>query len=151
MHRKTKWGGFILGLGLMGALDGIIFHQILQWHSVYMDTDHQGKLLSDGLFHIFATALMVVGAVILWSSDRPSRPYGGMYLTGWILLGCGLFNFTEGMINHQILQTHHVKPGDPNELAYDLAFLASGILMAVIGWLLQRSSKRKGSSYSLNV
>lgn len=139
--KKTKWGGFILGLGTMGSLDGVIFHQILQWHSVYMDTDKQGKLLSDGLFHVATTILMVIGAYILWKADKPYRPYGASYLIGWILIGAGVFNFTEGLINHQILELHHVKPGDPNELAYDLAFLASGLILAGIGWLLRRNAK----------
>lgn len=139
--KKTKWGGFILGLGTMGSLDGVIFHQILQWHSVYMETDKHGKLLSDGLFHVATTILMVIGAYILWKADKPYRPYGASYLTGWILIGAGVFNFTEGLINHQILELHHVKPGDPNELAYDLAFLASGLILAGIGWLLRRNAK----------
>lgn len=138
---KTKWGGFILGLGTMGSLDGVIFHQILQWHSVYMETDKHGKLLSDGFFHVATTILMVIGAYILWKADKPYKPYGASYLAGWILIGAGVFNFTEGLINHQILELHHVKPGDPNELAYDLAFLASGLILAGIGWLLRRNAK----------
>ena len=32
---KLFLGAFLLGIGLIGMLDGIIFHQILQWHSIY--------------------------------------------------------------------------------------------------------------------
>ncbi|KKO55184.1 DUF2243 domain-containing protein [Paenibacillus sp. DMB20] len=144
--RRTRWGGFILGLGIMGSLDGIIFHQILQWHSVYMETDRHGKLLSDGLFHIAATLLMIWGALLLWQADKPRKPYGMPFLLGWIFIGGGVFNFTEGLINHQILQVHHVKPGDPNELAYDLAFLASGLIMAGIGLWLRRPNNASAQS-----
>jgi uncharacterized membrane protein len=50
-------------------------------------------------------------------------------------MGAGLFNFVEGLIDHQILGIHHVKPGS-NQLAWDLAFLASGVLLIAVGWIM---------------
>jgi uncharacterized membrane protein len=62
-----------------------------------------------------------------------------------LLLGAGLFDFIEGIIDHQILGIHHVKPG-PNELAWDIGFLALGATLAIIGWILLRSGQKESSS-----
>lgn len=134
-------GSFILGFGLLGALDGIIFHQLLQWHSVYMNTDHHGQIISDGLFHTLTVIALVIGAVMLWLAGRPGDvEKGKRLLISGILIGGGVFNAGEGLINHHILQIHHVKQGDPNELLYDLAFLASGFMMLAIGLYLRQQA-----------
>ena len=52
---------------------------------------------------------------------------------GWMLVGWGLFNLVEGVIDHHILQIHHVRAG-PNELAWDIAFLAFGAVLLMGGW-----------------
>lgn len=35
--RRLTIGGLLLGLGLGGFVDGIAFHQILQWHHMLSD------------------------------------------------------------------------------------------------------------------
>jgi uncharacterized membrane protein len=65
----------------------------------------------------------------------------GTAVFGGVLLGWGLFNFVEGLINHQILGIHHVRPG-PDQLLFDLGFLASGLLLVGVGILIYRSSSR---------
>jgi uncharacterized membrane protein len=57
-----------------------------------------------------------------------------------MLVGWGLFNLVEGVIDHHILQIHHVRTG-PNELAWDLAFLAFGALLLAVGWAVSRLDK----------
>lgn len=37
-------------------------------------------------------------------------------------MGAGVFNLAEGLIDHHILQIHHVRFGSPNEHVYDIAF-----------------------------
>jgi len=54
-----------------------------------------------------------------------------------MILGWGLFNLIEGVIDHQILGIHHVVEGS-NPLPWDLAFLALGGLQILVGWLLAR-------------
>jgi uncharacterized membrane protein len=61
-------------------------------------------------------------------------------LWGWILVGWGLFNLVEGLIDHQILGIHHVRSG-PHQLWWDMGFLALGALLVLAGWLLQRGGK----------
>ncbi len=137
-------GSFILGFGFLGALDGIIFHQILQWHSVIMDTTRTGQIVSDGIFHLAVSIALVLGGILLWLAGKPTDIAKGVRdVLGWFLIGGGTFNLVEGIINHHILQIHRVKPDDPNAMMYDLAFLASGVLLILIGMTFKRRSHKK--------
>lgn len=137
-------GSFILGFGFMGAMDGIIFHQILQWHSVIMATNRTNQIVSDGIFHLAVTITLVGGGVLLWLAGNPTTITKGIKLLfGWFLMGCGSFNVIEGIINHHILQIHRVKPGDPNALVYDFAFLALGLLLFIVGYFIRRIKLEK--------
>lgn len=148
-RKLINTGSFIFGFGFLGALDGIIFHQLLQWHSVYMATDRTGQIMSDGIFHFAVTITLIIGGVLLWLAGNPSNLSKGVrLLVGWFLIGGGVFNLVEGIINHHLLQIHRVKPGDPNALAYDLAFLASGLLLFIIGYLIKQRKDRQSSPIS---
>jgi uncharacterized membrane protein len=59
---------------------------------------------------------------------------------GALLLGWGLFNFIEGLLDHQLLALHHVHPGQ-NELAWDMAFLLFGVAQIATGTALIRAAK----------
>jgi uncharacterized membrane protein len=60
--------------------------------------------------------------------------------------GWGLFNLVEGLVeglvDHQILGVHHVRDDLGAPLSWDLAFLASGVLLIAVGWLLHRRGVR---------
>jgi len=43
-------------------------------------------------------------------------------MIGYLLIGWGLFNDVEGIIDHYILQVHHVRPG-PDQAFWDFVFL----------------------------
>lgn len=145
-RKLMNTGSFILGFGLLGAVDGIVFHQLLQWHSVYMNTHRHGQIITDGLFHTFTVIALLVGAVLLWKAGHPKDiEKGNRMLLSGIFMGGGVFNLVEGIIDHHILQIHHVKQGDPNQLAYDLAFLASGAILLFIGILMRRNAEDRDS------
>ena len=154
MTKKTKKGlinigSFVLGFGFVGSLDGIVFHQILQWHSVIMATDRPGQIASDGIFHLAVTITLVLGGILLWIAGNPtSLSKGVRLLVGGFLIGGGTFNLVEGIINHHILQIHHVKPGDPYMQMYDLGFLLVGLLLVVIGSYIKRSGKSQATTLS---
>jgi uncharacterized membrane protein len=133
---KNWFGAFLLGMGVIGMLDGIIFHQLLQWHSTNMHTDRQHQIVSDGFFHLVVTVITFWAGIVLWNSDPMTdlSTRKRMFASG-LLMGAGTFNFLEGIINHHLLQLHHVRPG-PNEFMYDLAFDASGIIMIILGFAL---------------
>lgn len=145
-------GSFLLGFGFMGSMDGIIFHQLLQWHSVVMDTTRSGQIISDGLFHFAVTIALVAGGFILWLAGNPlNQKQGIKQVISWFLMGTGLFNLIEGIINHHILQIHRVKPGDPNALFYDIAFLVLGAILFMIGLYLKKGADRDTDGESIHV
>lgn len=135
----------LLGLGLGGFFDGIALHQILQWHhmlSAHTPPDSLTNLelntLADGLFHASTWVLTSIGLFLLWSAVRRGAGLGWNRLIGGLLAGWGAFNIAEGLIDHQLLGVHHVRPG-PDELLYDIGFLAWGAVMLGFGiWLLRR-------------
>jgi uncharacterized membrane protein len=137
----------LLGIGLGGFFDGIVLHQVLQWHhllSAHVPPDSVANLelntLADGLFHAAAWVVTVVGVFLLWGETRRGGWLGWSRLIGGLLAGWGGFNLAEGIVDHQILGLHHVRPGS-DQLAYDLGFLAWGAAMLVAGVLLLRVSE----------
>lgn len=141
--------GLLLGLGLGGFLDGIVLHQILQWHHMLTSEGSypmstvaglEANTLADGVFHASTWILSAVGVWLLWRAARLHGGVGpGRVLAGWMLFGWGLFNVVEGLVDHHILGIHHVRTGE-SELAWDLGFLAFGASLLIGGWLLTRSS-----------
>ena len=145
--------GILLGLGLGGFFDGIVFHQILQWHHMLSSvrpantvSDLELNMLWDGLFEASTWLLTVVGLVLLWrAGQRDDVSWSSNTFVGSLLVGAGLFNFVEGLIDHQILGIHHLKPG-PNELAWDIGFLASGIILVALGWILLQAGQQESTT-----
>ena len=151
--------GIILGVGLGGFVDGILLHQVLQWHHMLTstDSDHIGlpfypadtvpglevNTLADGLFHGVAWLAVVVGLGLLYSRVRQARPrvWSWRALWGWMLAGWGLFNLVEGLVDHHLLGIHHVRSG-PHQVWWDVGFLAFGAALVAGGYLLQRSARR---------
>lgn len=134
----------LLGMGLGGFFDGIVLHQVLQWHhmlSAHTPPDTLASLelntLADGLFHLSTWVLTAIGVVLLWAAVRDGAPLGWHRLVGGLLAGWGGFNVVEGLIDHQILGVHHVRPG-PDELLYDIGFLVWGAAMLIAGVIILR-------------
>ena len=70
-----------------------------------------------------------------------------------MLLGFGIFNLVEGVIDHQILGIHHVNETVPPDqwIYWDLGFLVWGALMLTGGWLLLQAGKRDTAARSVSV
>ena len=141
--------GVLLGLGFCGLFDGILLHQILQWHHMLSSvrpattvSDAELNMVWDGLFDATTWLLTLAGVISLWQAGkRDDVPWSSNTFYGSLLLGAGTFNVVEGLIDHQILGIHHVKPG-ANELAWDIGFLAVGVILAVAGWLLIQAGRK---------
>ncbi|MBF8185750.1 DUF2243 domain-containing protein [Nonomuraea sp. K274] len=156
-RRDIAVPGTILGIGLGGFADGILLHQLLQWHHMLSstDTDNIGvryyspdtvpglrmNTVWDGLFHTFTWLAVLVGLGLLYSrvTHARGRVWRSRALWGWILVGWGLFNLVEGIIDHHILGIHHVRTG-PYQAWWDLGFLVLGALLIAGGWALQRGA-----------
>jgi uncharacterized membrane protein len=142
--------GLLLGAGLGGFVDGIVLHQILQWHNMLSNRLPPDNLVAakvnmywDGVFHAAVWVMTAVGLRLLWSAlTRPDVPRSGRTLWGALLLGWGLFNVIEGIIDHQILGLHHVQEYTANKLPWDLSFLAFGALLLLSGWALIRAGSK---------
>jgi uncharacterized membrane protein len=141
--------GVLLGTGLGGFLDGIVLHQILQWHNMLSSRLPPTDLVAmkvnmfwDGLFHAFTWLVTVVGLALLWRAGRrPEVPWSTRTFVGSLSLGWGAFNVVEGLIDHQWLGIHHVHPG-AGQLAWDVGFLLFGALLVVVGWVLIRAGSK---------
>ena len=147
-HRSRVRGsealpGVVLGLGLGGFVDGILLHQVLQWHSLIAArrsretlSGLEANVLADGLFHVATWVLVAVGLALLLRASRAAgvsaRP-----LVGWMLVGWGVFNVLDSILFHWLLGLHHIRMGE-HELAYDLAFFAFGLALIAGGWAVAR-------------
>ena len=146
-RRGLITAGVFLGIGLGGFFDGIVLHQILQWHHLVSETHPVNTLdnfelntLLDGIFHAFTYICTAIGVYLLWRVQRQNGRLSGWVLIGAMLMGWGGFNLVEGIVDHHLLQIHHVRPGD-NELLWDIGFLIWGALMLIGGWWLVRSNQ----------
>ena len=135
------WPGVLAGIGLAGTLDEVVLHQLLGWHHFYDRSTPTAGLVSDGLFHLFSTAVLVIGIIQLVERRRSSPDPPRLALAG-ILLGAGGFNLYDGTIQHKLLGLHQVRAGAPDNLPYDLAFLAVAAALALAGALLLRRTRQ---------
>jgi uncharacterized membrane protein len=59
--------------------------------------------------------------------------------TGLLFIGWGTFNLVEGLIDHHLLEIHHVRDMPAHVPAYDWLFLGfGGLTLIAVGWLLVR-------------
>jgi uncharacterized membrane protein len=104
--RPPRLPGLLLGLGLGGFIDGIVMHQILQWHHLLTGTGGQpdrleANTLADGFFHLVTWVIVLAATVVTvkaWQDGRlapPWRLHAGMLLVGW-----GAFSLVEGLVDH---------------------------------------------------
>ena len=148
--RKSAVSAILIGIGLAGLIDIIIFHEILQWHhtashKIIPNTMEslQMNIAYDGVFLAFSLIITISGIVILWyasSSNGKNSILSNKWLfLGLIFIGLGGFNTVEGVVNHHILEMHHViDVADP--FAFDLAFLIlGGLAFLVAGGMLLKS------------
>jgi uncharacterized membrane protein len=143
-----KRAGIILGLGLGGLVDGILLHQIVQWHNmgsaVVPPTTMEAmrdNMRWDGSFHAAIGLLILIGVYWLFTDVRRGSPLpSSKAFTGLLILGWGLFNLVEGTIDHHLLGLHHVRDLPVHVPLYDWLFLGvCGVGFILLGWALARA------------
>jgi uncharacterized membrane protein len=58
-----------------------------------------------------------------------------------MLLGWGLFNMVEGVINHHVLKLHNVREVVDGRNAWNIGFLFFALLLLIIGFVLVSKDK----------
>lgn len=146
--KQSSAAGILLGMGLGGFIDGIVLHQIFQWHNMvsnwYPPTTMETmsfNMVWDGIFHAAVWLATFAGVLLLWRAAYRGAAIPRLKsFLGQMLLGWGLFNLVEGIIDHQLLAVHYVRQV-PNYQVYNLTFLAiGGVLFILLGWVLTRTN-----------
>ena len=143
--------GVVLGIGLGGFVDGIVLHQVLQWHHMLTSAGYPPNSVSnlnlntlfDGLFHAATWIATAIGLFMLHRAVRRRRAWSGRRLLGGMAIGWGGFNLVEGIIDHHVLHIHHVVERLGVSL-WDWLFLGlGGVGLIVLGLLIMNTGRRE--------
>lgn len=146
---QLRWAGYLLGFSLGGFFDGILLHQILQWHHLLLGLerppfqDIKVQILADGLFHILMYFIALAGLWLLWKARREIAALStDRVLIGNVFIGFGSWHIVDGILSHWILGIHRIRMDTENMLFWDLLwFFVFGVAFAAIGWLVRKKSR----------
>lgn len=145
-------GGLALGFAFGGFFDGILLHQILQWHHLLSgleDTrrDIRTLIIADGIFHLLMYAIAATGLWLLW---RNRAGLGDRHVGSHLSIGFGLWHVVDGALSHWLLGLHRIRMDVENPLFWDLLWLgAFGFVPLAMGWWLRRAqgpSRRRSTT-----
>ncbi|GHA70222.1 DUF2243 domain-containing protein [Cognatilysobacter bugurensis] len=131
----------VIGIGLMAAVDEIVFHQLLAWHHFYDRSTPAVGLFTDGLLHA-VELIAVVAGFFMYADARRRGPIDRNAAWGGFLLGAGGFQLFDGLVDHKLLRVHQVRYGVEDLWPYDLAWNLAGVALLIIGRALLRRSRR---------
>jgi len=146
---RSIWAGALIGIGVMAAVDEIIFHQLLAWHHFYDRSTLLVGLFADGLLHA-GELVAIVGGFFLLLRTRARGTLATRWTWAGFFIGLGGFQLFDGIVDHKLLRTHQIRYGVPI-LPYDLAWNLVGLLLLGIGLFLHvqnRSARATAGSRS---
>lgn len=133
-----------LGIGMMAAIDEVVFHQILAWHHFFDWGTPAFSLLSDGLLHSAELILFVLGFFMFARLHRRGTPNRTAAWAGFVF-GMGGFQLFDGIVDHKLLRLHQIRYVD-NVLLYDLIWNGVALLLLLAGYLIWRRAQRTARS-----
>jgi uncharacterized membrane protein len=148
--RPLRWAGFLLGFSLGGFFDGILLHQVLQWHHLLSNVqaaalqDIRAQVVADGLFHALMYVIAAWALYLLWKAraDYPA-PGADRLLWAWALIGFGMWHIIDSVFSHWITGIHRIRVDAPNPLFWDLLWFAVfGLVPLAIGWMIRWRATR---------
>ncbi|KGR87438.1 DUF2243 domain-containing protein [Lysinibacillus odysseyi] len=142
-HAMNFWSGILFGLGLIAFFDETVFHQLLHWHHFYDKSTLAIGLVSDGFFHAFSWFATVIGLFMV-AYLRKQKSWHRKRWIGAVLLGAGVFQLYDGIIQHKIFRLHQIRY-NVEILYYDLVWNVGAILFIIIGLFILRR-KQVGTS-----
>jgi uncharacterized membrane protein len=149
---RFGWSGYLLGFALGGFFDGILLHQILQWHHLLSALegdrfrDIRVQILADGVFHALMYLVAVIGLWMLWRVRHEfGKPKADRLLFANALIGFGVWHVLDAIFSHWIIGIHRIRMDTPNPLLWDLIWLfAFGIVPLLVGLVLRRGTGSGG-------
>ena len=141
-RRALAGAAFALGFALSGFFDGILLHQILQWHHLLsaLEGDLRFQVVADGWFHAAMYGVAALGLWRLWRARGAlDAPGAGRALAAWGLIGFGAWHVVDAVGSHWLLGLHRIRMDAEAPLAWDLGWLAAfGLLPLALGLVLRR-------------
>lgn len=143
--RRFNWAGYLIGFALGGFFDGILLHQILQWHHLLSGITRapfdqaRVQLMADGVFQVVMGAVAALGVRKLLQARYVliERAFDRV-LAGDVLIGFGAWHVTDGILAHWLLDLHHVRVDVADPSWWDLLwFLLFGVLFVAAGIALR--------------
>jgi uncharacterized membrane protein len=142
-NRRLTWSGYLLGFALGGFFDGILLHQILQWHhllSAVGPGDVRFQVAADGYFHALMYVIAAIGLWMLVSARGSAR-----LLLACFLIGFGFWHVVDGILSHWLLGIHRIRMDSESPLVWDLLWFGIfGVVPLVAGWLMRRKAGGDG-------
>ncbi|HEY8563863.1 MAG TPA: DUF2243 domain-containing protein [Beijerinckiaceae bacterium] len=144
--RGLLLAGGVIGIALGGFFDGILLHQILQWHHFLSLVpgealrDLKNQIIADGAFHVLMYVIAAVGLLMLWRARAGLNGAGaGRCLLGSVLLGFGIWQVIDVVVFHWIIGIHRIRVDVPEPLPWDIGWMiVFGAPALVAGWLILR-------------
>ncbi|WP_078378716.1 DUF2243 domain-containing protein [Sutcliffiella halmapala] len=134
---RNLWSGILFGLGLIAFMDETVFHQFLRWHHFYDKSTTDIGLISDGLFHAFSF-FATIGGLFMLADLRRRHVWSLSRWWGGVLLGAGIFQLYDGIIQHKLMQLHQIRYVE-NVLLYDIVWNVLAAAMIIAGIILLRT------------
>jgi uncharacterized membrane protein len=140
--------GVLLGIGLGGFVDGIVLHQILQWHHMLTSAGYPPdsvrnlkiNTLFDGLFHATTWLAMAIGLVLLHRVIRGGAAWSGKRLLGGMAKGGAASTWSRvwSITTYSVCTTSRRTPRTP--LLGGIGFLVFGVMLVIVGTVVARNA-----------
>lgn len=156
MSERTGSATMIIGFGMGGLLDFLLLHLVLQWHHMISRRvppvgleSLRENIFWDGVGQAVMWGIVLAGILLLFHSIRssgtlPSALPSTSSFLGYFVIGWGIFNLLDGLVNHHLLGLHDVREDVENVLVWNLGFLAiGGVLLPLLGWWMVRAGQRE--------
>ncbi|WP_121742674.1 DUF2243 domain-containing protein [Natronorubrum halophilum] len=143
-RRRLLLAGGAIGFGFGAVIDTVLFHLIFQTHhllSGYYDPYSldglRTNVMFDGLFLLATLGITAAGLGLLWVTvNGTAERFSTRYLVGWIVVGAGVFNVYDGIVDHYVLDLHNVVHGTE---AWNPPWIGVSLLLLALGWGILRT------------
>lgn len=107
------------------------------------------NILADGVFSVGMVIIMGIGAGLLWQSERrTAAPLALRPLAGAAVIGLGVFDVYDAIVDHALLGLHQPIGAGGQLLSlggrYNLHWLVVSLLFIAVGYYVYRTGMREG-------